>query len=374
MDKKNSGSSRRRKESLTNSLKSISSSKMATDESKRPRVHAQRKFAQGQGQSPSNSIQGSPAKNSSITAIASSHQPSNRLISDLHLRGTSTMHASTGSRSGNHSSSSSTASGPVTNNSKPNGKSLDSMKKGERPKTEDFLTFLCLRGTNLLPPELDFFNQAPLPTTTNENSSDDESLEDTSNSYQQNKTISKQSGVAADNGRLQSTIGGVRKSASNTSATSRNRALESAVKKTTSPRKVISNSTPEKKLPASVQALKKKYTEQRLARSVFTKNLQPASRMTRSQTNEESSKKTLKAKKKVLLKSNAGQNEKREASRSSTRNLSSLEKKQNASRRHQKPEETRRSGRVKVVAKALPTRKPSAATIVAKRKTRMATL
>ncbi|CAB4067812.1 JARID2 [Lepeophtheirus salmonis] len=27
----------------------------------------------------------------------------------------------------------------------------------KRPKTEDFLTFLCLRGTNLLPPELDFF-------------------------------------------------------------------------------------------------------------------------------------------------------------------------------------------------------------------------
>ena len=109
----------------------------------RPRVHAQRKFAQGQGQSPSNSIQGSPAKNSSIAAISSAHQSSHRLISDLHRQ---TMHASTGSRSGNHSSSSSTASGPVTNNSKSNGKSLDSMKKGERPKTEDFLTFLCLRG------------------------------------------------------------------------------------------------------------------------------------------------------------------------------------------------------------------------------------
>ena len=108
----------------------------------RPRVHAQRKFAQGQGQSPCNSIQGSPAKNSSITAVSSSHQ-SSRLLSDLHRQ---TMHASTGSRSGNHSSSSSTASGPVTNNSKSNGRSLGSMSKGERPKTEDFLTFLCLRG------------------------------------------------------------------------------------------------------------------------------------------------------------------------------------------------------------------------------------
>lgn len=56
------------------------------------------------------------------------------------------MHASTGSRSGNHSSSSSTASGPVTNNTGSSGTILDSLKKGERPKTEDFLTFLCLRG------------------------------------------------------------------------------------------------------------------------------------------------------------------------------------------------------------------------------------
>ena len=56
------------------------------------------------------------------------------------------MHASTGSRSGNHSSSSSTASGPVMDNGRSNGKVLDSLKKGERPKTEDFLTFLCLRG------------------------------------------------------------------------------------------------------------------------------------------------------------------------------------------------------------------------------------
>lgn len=57
------------------------------------------------------------------------------------------MHASSGSRSGNHSSSSSTASGPVTNSTRSNGKALDTLKKGERPKTEDFLTFLCLRGT-----------------------------------------------------------------------------------------------------------------------------------------------------------------------------------------------------------------------------------
>ena len=32
------------------------------------------------------------------------------------------------------------------------------LAKGERPKTEDFLPLLSLRGTENLPPELDFFN------------------------------------------------------------------------------------------------------------------------------------------------------------------------------------------------------------------------
>ena len=231
-------------------------------------------------------------------------------------------------------------------------------------------------GTNLLPPELDFFNQAPLPNNTNENSSEDESLEDTTNSSQQNTNASKQSGAVVDGGRLQTTVGGVRKSASNTSATSKNRALASAVKKTTSPRKDISSSTSEKKLPASVQALKKKYTEQRLARSVFTKNLQPASRRTRSQTNETSAKDKLRSKKSGLMKPLARESAKRESSRSATRTSSTLASKQNANtnRRQPKQEEARRSARVKVVAKAISTRKPSAAAIVARRKTRMATL
>ena len=53
--------------------------------------------------------------------------------------------------------------------------------------------FLLILGTSLLPPELDFFNQAPLPSTTNENSSDDDSMEDASSSYQQNANGSKPS-------------------------------------------------------------------------------------------------------------------------------------------------------------------------------------
>merc|ERR1712018_1026780 len=213
---------------------------------------------------------------------------------------------------------------------------------GERPKTEDFLTFLCLRGTNLLPPELDFFNQAPLPINTNDNSSEDESLEDNTNSYQTGSNNSKQSGPVFDNGRLQSTIGGVRKSASNTSATSQKRALASAVKKTASPRKEVSNATTEKKLPASVQALKKKYTEQRLARSV----LQPASRRTRSQTNEATSKEKLKGAKRNLRKIGKEELSKKENSKSSARGDNVSERNERDKMIGQKKaDETRRSER-----------------------------
>ena len=103
-----------------------------TEEPKRTRVHAQRKFAQGAGG-------------------ASPH------VSPL-------KEVRTRAKVDNGSSSSSSSSGP----------SLPT-PKGTRPKTEDFLTFLCLRGTDLLPPELDFFNQA---TTTKPQESTDESSSD----------------------------------------------------------------------------------------------------------------------------------------------------------------------------------------------------
>lgn len=38
----------------------------------------------------------------------------------------------------------------------------------KRPNTEDFLTFLCFRGTSILPPRLDFFNVASAPETQEE--------------------------------------------------------------------------------------------------------------------------------------------------------------------------------------------------------------
>merc|ERR1712072_1585391 len=90
----------------------------------KPRVHAQRKFAQGQS-----------------------------IFTALQQQSPVKVKKSTN----NGSSSSSTASGPTSKKVK----MPETLKKGECPKTEDFLTFLCLRGTNLCPPELDFFNQAP---------------------------------------------------------------------------------------------------------------------------------------------------------------------------------------------------------------------
>lgn len=103
-----------------------------SEEPKRTRVHAQRKFAQGAG---GVSPQVSPIKEIRTCA-----------------------------KTDNGSSSSSSSSGPSF-----------PVQKGERPKTEDFLTFLCLRGTDFLPPELDFFNQA---STTQNNDTSDESSSD----------------------------------------------------------------------------------------------------------------------------------------------------------------------------------------------------
>ena len=87
------------------------------EEPKRTRVHAQRKFAQGAG--------GASPHVSPLKEVRTRAKPDNG------------------------SSSSSSSSGPSF-----------PLAKGSRPKTEDFLTFLCLRGTDQLPPELDFFNQA----------------------------------------------------------------------------------------------------------------------------------------------------------------------------------------------------------------------
>merc|ERR1712156_1412053 len=105
---------------------------MGPEEPKRTRVHAQRKFAQGAG--------GASPHVSPLKEVRSRPKVDNG------------------------SSGSSTASGPSF-----------PTQKGAVPKTEDFLTSLCLRGTDALPPELDFFNHA---TTTQGHESSEESFSD----------------------------------------------------------------------------------------------------------------------------------------------------------------------------------------------------
>lgn len=43
-----------------------------------------------------------------------------------------------------------------------------------RPHTEDFLTFLCFRGTSMLPPTLNFFNVAPADTRTHSKATEED--------------------------------------------------------------------------------------------------------------------------------------------------------------------------------------------------------
>jgi hypothetical protein len=85
--------------------------------------------------------------------------------------------ASAPTKSNNSSSAAATAAPPSATASL----QTTPQKSGERPKTEDFLTFLCLRGTNLLPPELDFFNKASVVQRSganNESGSEDSSSDD----------------------------------------------------------------------------------------------------------------------------------------------------------------------------------------------------
>ena len=93
---------------------------------------------------------------------------------------------------------------------------MQASKKGECPKTEDFLTFLCLRGTSLCPPEFDVFNKVTIPPS-KPSSADEDS-----------------------DGQPE--------------------------KKPQPPKRKAT--VPQKALPESLKALKKKYTEQRLNHAI----------------------------------------------------------------------------------------------------------
>ncbi|CAG2062867.1 unnamed protein product, partial [Timema podura] len=98
----------------------------------------------------------------------------------------------------------------------------------QRPRTEDFLTFLCFRGKQLLPPSLEFFNVAvPVQESPDE---DHQSLQ-------------------------QGECSNVRPVRSDTNVCS------SSLR-----RNARSNVEPGRKAHIAVQALKKKYQEQRLAK------------------------------------------------------------------------------------------------------------
>ncbi|KAK9499880.1 hypothetical protein O3M35_002830 [Rhynocoris fuscipes] len=105
------------------------------DNPKRTKVHAQRKFAQGSGM---NSPVMTPVKDKEKVKV----------------NGTS---------------------------------SSPELLPSKRPRTEDFLTYLCFRGTEALPPSLDFFNLASKSTKQDKDGSTPGSSKQTSASQQENK-------------------------------------------------------------------------------------------------------------------------------------------------------------------------------------------
>ncbi|XP_069701736.1 uncharacterized protein Jarid2 [Periplaneta americana] len=117
----------------------------------------------------------------------------------------------------------------------------------KRPKTEDFLTFLCFRGTPILPPCLDFFNIATVQETPDEEQGS--SLGDCSRESTRNSKIAS---ASVGSSRLQKSadrngtegVGG-----------------SGVIKKFDR-----SENDGKRKPPTAVQALRRKYQEQRLAK------------------------------------------------------------------------------------------------------------
>ena len=166
-----------------------------------------------------------------------------------------------------------------------------------------------LSGTSLCPPELDFFNQAP----PEQNTSSGEDIED-------------------------------------------------EVIKPTKKKKPLPSSKP---LPESVKALKKKYTEQRIARTVISQKMEKMEKMNKMA--NANSKKALQGKAatvKTVKKSNVPSSSKSNLTTSLRRGLRSSRVSRAAALKSLKSKPTVSTTR----------KRPSAAAIIAKRKTRMATL
>ncbi|GLH11559.1 Lysine-specific demethylase lid, partial [Gryllus bimaculatus] len=109
----------------------------------------------------------------------------------------------------------------------------------KRPKTEDFLTFLCFRGTPILPPQLDFFNVATIQDN------QDEEHCSSGGDY----SASRPTSLVSTAQKPQKSMG----------------TEQTPVPGTVKKNDKVENET--KKRPStSVQALRKKYQEQRLAK------------------------------------------------------------------------------------------------------------
>ncbi|XP_039451370.1 protein Jumonji [Culex pipiens pallens] len=185
---------------------------------KRPKVQAQRKFAQGQG----------AASTSAYLNFAAN--PSN-----------SSKDAQNRSADAGH---------------------VPELLPNMRPNTEDFLTFLCFRGTNVLPPSLDFFNTASQQQSASGSTA--KPVPSTSATGPSSTTVPQQAGTSA-------------KKAPEVSPpeTAKKEENGSADKKVEQPEKPAfmpfavrkrAEQHPENRRVQTVQALRKKYHEQRMAK------------------------------------------------------------------------------------------------------------
>ena len=284
-------------------------------------MHAQRKFAQGQA---------SPFPSGGVSTNSSPLKKSN------------------GGPSGQQSSGSSTASGPTTKKSKLTSATSSSLPKGECPKTEDFLTFLCLRGTNLCPPEFDVFNRATVPTESNDNQSsgDEDSIEDP----KERGALSKKEATPVKKKKISQTASQSQKA----------------------------------NLPESVKALKKKYTEQRIVRTAISQKLDSKQRESK-----ESVKESVKARqalrsakeaKKMVTRNSSDSDKGSSKASGSTAAPGDKAKKavvvagQRRGLRSSRPTRGSSMNGPRQLRSAGTSRRPSAATVVAKKKRRMATL
>uniref|UniRef100_A0A2M4B810 Putative small domain found in the jumonji family of transcription factors n=1 Tax=Anopheles marajoara TaxID=58244 RepID=A0A2M4B810_9DIPT len=120
---------------------------------KRPKVHAQRKFAQGQGTTSSaylNSYSSAPPTPAKDAA------------------GRPNANGGNGTALAPGSSSTSGLAGGIGAPGIPDGvattQQMTELLPNKRPNTEDFLTFVCFHRTSALPPALDFFNKSASST------------------------------------------------------------------------------------------------------------------------------------------------------------------------------------------------------------------